>query len=77
MSYSVNTTTGATATDTVSLYLNGAEVAGTSSALTDGTTSQRTIIVNVPTPTSTLNIQITSAADITFDGATLTITQIA
>ena len=77
VSYSVNTTSGAVSTDTASLYLNGGEYAGSSTTIANGTTSEKTIIVNSPADNSTLNIQIISGGEVTFDGATLTITQIA
>ena len=74
--------TDATATDTVSIFLNGTEVAGTERTLTNNTTTSGSAIITVPTATSTLNIQINSTGAVTFDDPTgvegyLTITQIA
>ncbi len=74
--------TDATATDTVSIFLNGTEVAGTQRTLENNTTTNGSAIITVPTATSTLNIQINSAGAVTFTDATgiegyLTITQIA
>ena len=74
--------TDATATDTVSIFLNGAEVAGTEQTMTNNTMTTGSAIITVPTATSTLNIQITSTGTVTFANASgiegyLTITQIA
>ena len=74
--------TDAAATDTVSIFLNGTEVAGTERTLTNNTTTSGSAIITVPTATSTLNIQINSTGAVTFDDPTgvegyLTITQIA
>lgn len=74
--------TDAAATDTVSIFLNGAEVAGTEQALTNNTITTGSAIITVPTATSTLNIQINSTGTVTFTSAAgiegyLTITQIA
>lgn len=74
--------TDATATDTVSIFLNGVEVAGTQRTLTNNTTTSGSAIITVPTATSTLNIQINSTGAITFEDPTgvegyLTITQLA
>lgn len=74
--------TDATATDTVSIFLNGTEVAGTQRTLTNNTITSGSAIITVPTATSTLNIQINSTGAVTFTDATgvegyLTITQIA
>ena len=74
--------TDATATDTVSIFLNGAEVAGTQRTLENNTMTTGSAIITVPTATSTLNIQINSAGAVTFADATgiegyLTITQLA
>lgn len=74
--------TDATATDTVSIFLNGTEVNGTQRTLENNTTTNGNAIINVPTATSTLNIQINSAGAVTFTNAAgingyLVITQIA
>jgi len=74
--------TDATATDTVSIFLNGTEVAGTQRTLENNTTTNGSAIIGVPTATSTLNIQINSTGAVTFTDASgvegyLTITQIA
>ena len=74
--------TDATATDTASIFLNGAEIAGTERILTNNTMTTGSAVINVPSATSTLNIQINSAGTVTFTNAAgvegyLTITQIA
>ena len=74
--------TDAAATDTVSIFLNGTEVAGTQRTLENNTITSGSAIITVPTATSTLNIQINSAGAVTFDDPNgvegyLTITQIA
>lgn len=74
--------TDAAATDYVSIYLNGVEVAGSSQTLNNNTMTNGSIIIDVPADNSTLNIQITSAADVTFESPAgvdgyLVITQIA
>ena len=74
--------TDATATDTVSIFLNGTEVAGTEQTMTNNAMTTGSAIITVPTATSTLNIQITSTGTVTFISPAgiegyLTITQIA
>ena len=74
--------TDATATDNVSIFLNGAEVTGTQRTLENNAITNGSAIINVPTATSTLNIQINSTGAVTFTDATgvegyLVITQIA
>ena len=74
--------TDATATDTVSIFLNGTEVAGTERTLENNAITNGNVIINVPTATSTLNIQINSTGAVTFDDPNgvngyLTIVQIA
>lgn len=74
--------TDATATDTISIYLNGAEVAGTEQTLTNNTMTNGSIIIDAPTDASTINIQITSNASVTFESPSgidgyLVVTQIA
>lgn len=70
------------ASDYVSIYLNGTEVSGSERALENNSMTNGSIIVNVPTATSTVNIQITSTDAVTFTDPTgiegyLVITQIA
>lgn len=74
--------TDATATDTVSIFLNGTSVAGTEQTLTNNTMTTGSAIITVPAASSTLNIQINSTGTVTFISATgiegyLTVTQIA
>ena len=74
--------TNATATDYISIFLNGNEVAGSQRTLTNNQMTDGSIIVTVPTATSTVNLQVNSTDAVTFADATgvegyLTITQIA
>ena len=80
--FGVLPTSGATATDYVSLFLEGAEVPGTTRDLINGTLSVGSAIIQTTTENSTLNIQIVSAGPIDFASANgtngyLTIVQIA
>ena len=80
--YGVYAASNATASDYVALFLNGTEVAGTARGLENNTMISASAIIEVPTATSTLNIQIVSDNAITFlddDGINgyLVITQIA
>ena len=74
--------TDAVATDYVSVYLNGTEVAGSQNTLTNNQMTTGSIIVDAPTDNSTLNLQINSSGAVTFESPTgnngyLVITQIA
>lgn len=80
--YGVYPASSATASDYVALFLNGTEIAGTARGLENNTMINASAIIEVPTATSTLNIQIVSDNAITFlddDGINgyLVITQIA
>lgn len=80
--YGVYAASSATASDYVAIFQNGTEVPGTARGLENNTMISASAIINVPTATSTLNIQIVSDNAITFlddDGINgyLTITQIA
>lgn len=59
--------TDATATDTVSIFVNGTEVLGSERTLTNNQMTTGSIIIDVPTATSTLNIQINSTGAVTFE----------
>ena len=72
----------ASGTDTVSIFLNGTEVAGTQRTIENNTMTTGTSIIDVPTANSTLNIQINSTEALTFTDPSgiegyLVITQIA
>ena len=74
--------TDATATDTFSIFLNGTEVNGTQRTLNNNILTTGSAIIEVPTATSTLNIQINSTGAVTFNDPNgiegyLNITQIA
>ena len=80
--YGVYPASSATGSDYVALFLNGAEVPGSARGLENNTMINSSIILTVPTSTSTLNIQIVSDNAVTFldnDGINgyLVITQIA
>jgi hypothetical protein len=80
--YGVYPASSATASDYVALFLNGTEIAGTARGLENNTMISASAIFEVPTATSTLNIQIATDNAVTFlddDGINgyLVITQIA
>ena len=80
--YGVYPASSATASDYAALFLNGTEIAGTERGLENNTMISASAIIEVATPTSTINIQIVTDNTITFldnDGINgyLTITQIA
>lgn len=80
--YGVYPASSATASDYATLFLNGTEVPGTARGLENNTMISTSAIIEVPTATSTLNIQIVTDNAVTFlddDGINgyLVITQIA
>jgi len=80
--YGVYAASGATADDRIALYLNGAELAGTSRGLENNTMINASSIVTTSVANSTLNIQIISSNVVNFldnDGINgyITIVQIA
>lgn len=64
--YGVYAASGATAADRVALYLNGAEISGTSRGLENNTMINGSAIIQTAAANSTLNIQIISSNAVTF-----------
>lgn len=64
--YGVYAASGATANDRMALYLNGAELAGTSRGLENNTMINASSIVTTSVANSTLNIQIISSNVVNF-----------
>lgn len=59
--------TDAAATDTVSLFLNGTEIAGTEQTLENASMTNGSIIIQTTSANETLNIQINSTGAVTFN----------
>lgn len=79
--YGVNPESGVVDGNSVVIFLNGTEVTGSELALQNGQLSSGSVIVDIPTGNSTVNIQILSSNDVAFAAedvnAQLTITQLA